>query len=655
MHGMMVAESSSTMRISNTIATPARLAVLFVCVTVMLLAVIGWLGWRLLAQERALDEQRLRDQLENTAALAARQLDRALFDWETQLPALADGQDVSLPEHTVAIVFGDDGVLKRWGVNLPYYPQVRPPVDVSKTFFSDAEALEFGRSDVAGAEQIYRRLTRASDETVRAAALMRLARTLRHQKRTREAIGIYDEMAAIGSTVWVAGVPAELVARRERVVLFESIGETGRASEEAGMLADALRSDRWAIDRATFDFYRGTVAAPASSTTALSLARGLEAIWPDLRREESGRAPIAVDGLSLVALWRSTPAGSAALLGRVESVAPVLSRLDLPGFNVTLENESRQTIWGNVRRAGGRSALRTPRESNLPWTLRVTATERADADRLIRSRRLLQITGFGLMALVVVTAGLVTFRAVSRELSVARLQSDFVATVSHEFRTPLTAMSHLAEMLDEGAASPARAPQYYRALVKETRRLQALVESLLDFGRMEAGRRTYRLEPSHVDELAREAIDEFSDTSAAGRIHFEPSGGSDADATVHVDRQAIRLALRNLMDNALKYSLEPAPIYLSVRCDAAAVRISVADEGPGIPASEQKEIFRKFVRGSTAASSRVSGTGIGLAIADQIVQAHGGRLELQSEPGRGSCFTILFPLHAPEPRLPAEI
>jgi signal transduction histidine kinase len=643
---MMVAEPSASMRISKSVATPARLAALFVCLTGMLLAAIGWLGWRLLAQERALDERRLYDQLENTTALAARELDRALSDWEAQLPALTGGQTMGLPDRTIAIQFGDEGVLNHWGVDLPYYPEVRPSVEAAKTLFVEAESLEFGQRSLANAARIYRRLSYSSDETVRAGALMRLARTLRRQGRLREAIRVYDEMAAIGPLVWVAGAPAELVARRERATLFESVGETTLAMQEAGLLADALWRGRSPIDRVTFGFYRDSSPAPASSATALWLARGLETIWKDLRRKENGRTTVAIDGSPLVALWRSTPAGSAALLGGVEAIAPVLLRLNLPGFSVTLENEAGETAWGNVANSGGRSARRTPQESNLPWTVRMTTTEIAAADRLLRSRLLLQIAGFLLMVLVVVVAGVATFRAVGRELSVARLHADFVATVSHEFRTPLTAMSHLAEMLDEGTASPARTPQYYHALVKETRRLQDLVESLLDFGRMDAGRRTYRLEPSPVDELTRDVIEGFADTPGAARIRLDMPSDVDRSMTVHADRQAIGLALRNLVDNALKYSPGAAPIEVSVRRDKAAARISVADEGPGIPAREQKEIFRKFVRGSTAASSRASGTGIGLAIADHIVRAHGGRLDLDSELGRGSRFTMVLPLSA---------
>jgi signal transduction histidine kinase len=119
-----------------------------------------------------------------------------------------------------------------------------------------------------------------------------------------------------------------------------------------------------------------------------------------------------------------------------------------------------------------------------------------------------------------------------------------------------------------------------------------------------------------------------------------------ADQIAPADREAISLALRNLIDNALKYSPESMPVHVSIVREGSQVLIAIADEGPGIAASEQRDIFKKFVRGSAAADRRVKGTGIGLAMADHIVRAHGGQIRLRSEVGRGSTFTIAIP--APE-------
>lgn len=245
------------------------------------------------------------------------------------------------------------------------------------------------------------------------------------------------------------------------------------------------------------------------------------------------------------------------------------------------------------------------------------------------------------MTAVIGMAAYFVFRAVHRELEVARLQSDFVSAVSHEFRTPLTAMCHVTERLEENSASPERLPQYYRALARETRRLRALVESLLDFGRLQAGKRIFDMRDTDITELARGVVDEFRDRSSTDRLAWHAPASS---VFVRADAEAIRLALRNLVDNALKYSPESGAVDVRLSCCGDLAGISVEDRGPGISKEEQRTVFRKFVRGEAARALNVRGTGIGLSLADQIVKAHGGCLELASDPGHGCQFTILLPM-----------
>jgi two-component system sensor histidine kinase SenX3 len=158
------------------------------------------------------------------------------------------------------------------------------------------------------------------------------------------------------------------------------------------------------------------------------------------------------------------------------------------------------------------------------------------------------------------------------------------------------------------------------------------------------------MEETSAAELATRAVAEFREhtPAASKRIEMQPPalGNGDNGFSIQADREAIALALRNLLDNAVKYSPESSTVRVSVESSGAYTSISVADQGAGIPSAEQRDIFRKFVRGSAAKALNVKGTGIGLAIADHIVKAHGGRLELESEPGHGSRFTIVLPAQA---------
>ncbi len=627
-----------------------RLPVWFTVLAGIPLAALGWLGWRLLVQEQDLAQQRQRDRLEDAAVTVAHDLDRALARWEDRLPALASGEPVSLPPDVVALVFDDRGVQRHVGPPLPYYPRVPASPEAPGGLFAEAESSEFARGSFAQAEAAYRRLATTADTQVRAAALMRLARTLRKAGCTKDAIVAYDRLAALGE-VAVAGAPSELVARRERLGLLTQMGDIAAAAQESLALDAALASGRYRIDRTTFEFYRESVATDvpgASPSAAATLARAVAAMWTGWSQQPAGRVGVVTDGVSVVAVWRRTPTMSAAIVGRSEALvadAGVLARTNL---RVSLEDPSGATAWGDLP-GDAPSSARTARETGLPWTLRVAPVDSGADEPLAARRRNLLVGAFALMALVVAAASYAVFRAIDQELAVARLQSDFVATVSHEFRSPLTAMRHLTELLEDGHTPADRVPHYYRALGKETRRLQALVESLLDFGRMEAGRRTYQMEETSATTIAERVIEEFAGSPFVRRIEWTPppAGGETAIGAIRADRDALALALRNLVDNALKYSPDSSTVRVSVQSGSDTALIAVADDGPGVPRSEQRDIFQKFVRGTAAGLLNIKGTGIGLAIADHIVRDHGGRLTLESEPGHGSRFTIVLPVVLP--------
>ena len=221
------------------------------------------------------------------------------------------------------------------------------------------------------------------------------------------------------------------------------------------------------------------------------------------------------------------------------------------------------------------------------------------------------------------------------------MQSDFVSAVSHEFRSPLTSIRQLSEMLLAGRVpSEDRRHVYHGTLVRETRRLQRLVEALLNFGRMEAGVRPYRFEEVEAAELAHRVAAEFETEIAAGR-HIELCGSGSC--RFQADPEALSVALRNLVDNALKYSPNHATVWLDWAVEKGRIAIRVRDRGVGIAPAERKEIFRKFVRGTAAAAGNIKGSGVGLAMVRHIVDAHRGEIQMESELGEGSTFTVLLP------------
>jgi len=239
-------------------------------------------------------------------------------------------------------------------------------------------------------------------------------------------------------------------------------------------------------------------------------------------------------------------------------------------------------------------------------------------------------------------------RAAAREVKVAELRANFVSSVSHDLKTPLALIQLFAETLELGRLKNTdRAHEYYRIINSEARKLTRLINNLLDFSKIEAGLRTYtKREPVNLSELTRGVLGSLESQFAHNQ--FTVTSKLDAVVPVYIDAEAVVQAIENLVSNAMKYSPERRDIEVEVaRADGYGI-VRVRDHGIGIPARLQRKIFRKFFRIQTDAGTGPQGTGLGLAIVDHVMRGHGGFVRVDSEPGRGSTFTLHFPLHAGE-------
>ena len=238
-----------------------------------------------------------------------------------------------------------------------------------------------------------------------------------------------------------------------------------------------------------------------------------------------------------------------------------------------------------------------------------------------------------------------TYRNVSREMALAKLKSDFVSNVSHELRTPLSLIRLYAETLEMGRLnSPERYQEYYQIIRKESERLTALINNILDFSRIEAGRKEYDFRETDMRELVRNTLESY-------RYQIEQHGFTyeekiDEVPLLRVDREAISRSLVNLVNNALKYSQDRKYIGVNLYRDNGSVKLEVIDHGIGIPPQEQPRIFEKFYRVGDPLVHNTKGSGLGLALVQHIVQAHGGAVQVDSAPGQGSKFTIALPVSA---------
>jgi signal transduction histidine kinase len=237
-----------------------------------------------------------------------------------------------------------------------------------------------------------------------------------------------------------------------------------------------------------------------------------------------------------------------------------------------------------------------------------------------------------------------TYRNVSREMNLARLKSDFVANVSHELRTPLALIRLYAETLELGRlTAKEKYQEYFRIIREESERLTALINNILDFSRIEAGRKEYEFKETDLAELVRSTLDSYRFQIEQNGFTFEENISVDIPP-VTVDREAIARSLLNLVNNALKYSKDQKYIAVSLHRTNGQVNLEVRDHGIGIPPNEQEKIFEKFYRCGDPLVHNIKGSGLGLSLVRHIARAHGGDVLVESTPEKGSKFTIALPL-----------
>ncbi len=256
----------------------------------------------------------------------------------------------------------------------------------------------------------------------------------------------------------------------------------------------------------------------------------------------------------------------------------------------------------------------------------------------------------GMMAFLAAVMALGIFfvpRAAAREVRLAELKSNFVSSVSHDLKTPLALIQLFAETLELGRLrNTDRAHEYYRIINSEARKLTRLINNLLDFSRIEAGLRQYRREPTDLAAITERVLESLE--SQFRHNQFKVTARLAPGVPVLIDPEATEQALENLLSNAMKYSPENREIVVEVARDGDHGVVRVMDRGVGVPAKLHRKIFRKFYRVQQDAGSGPQGTGLGLAIVDHVMRGHGGFVGVDSEPGRGSTFTLHFPIYAGE-------
>jgi len=574
------------------------------------------------------------------------------------------------------------------------------PADLSNSAgIESAQRLEFRQKDYPRALAAYRQaLRRASDPRLEGLILNALARVQRKSGLLKEAVSTYENIVrGHGGTIIPGGMPLGPSASLEICVMTRELGDSAKSFQTSLGLYKSLLDREWTLERAEFDFFvqraktlieeifssrpPGLDLAPFRSEFQTleteeaeernktermiafeeGAAPALEAKFrggtDETNRSFSRLALVVRNHSYLVSIMRPT-AQPANASDSAWGIIIDAERLKENALRPALHDyfPSGETTWV-VKAKDGADIMSSENPPAGPVTFRMsfvsdtpdwTLEFHQPPPRLIRtfllSRRGLYSFVFLLIAGILVFGLALTIRSVSHELELARMKSDFVSTVSHEFKSPLTSIRQLAEMLQSGRVpSEERRQKYYDVLLEQSERLALLTDNILSLAKIEEGRAEFAFETTDVSALLTKVVSSFQE-----RVRHE---GFDIELKVQgpippvaVDRTALSQAITNLIDNAIKYSGDSRKVVVSASVEEQFLAIAVQDFGVGIKKEDIDRVFERFFRGGDELTRTVKGSGLGLTLIKEIVEAHRGKVQVESEPGKGSVFSIRLPL-----------
>jgi signal transduction histidine kinase len=623
---------------------------LFLAVLILPGVMIAVQGRRLSVQERELARSRLEEIKKRTAAEIGQDIVTRLERIRTQEMANTPASPVrrNAPSDPAVVAVGwVDGERLVWPWDLTSIASTPPEEGPEFTrALTEGRRAEFAEKRSDRAVELYRQAAEnARHAPARASARLALARMQLGAGQRSAAIAAYRDVLKLPSTIAddnglshssSAAMPlVELGAHRD-------VLERVNADLESPVVWPSVQLYRF---KTILEALRRSDDAAVSQSAAVALER-LGARLADLERAEQlqrdfpkmplsatdwhpykgadlwlvGRSPEGVTANPLVLVVRWEAIRQAVVVDRV-------SRLAGPRFQIAATGSG------------------DPLSDNLP-DLRITFPDGiADEAAGMSPQRSLWGLSFGLVALLTLLGGYLLWRDVRREAHMAELRTQFVSSVSHELKTPLTSIRMFAELLQMREPTDPQQARFLDTIVSESERLTRLLNNVLDFSRIERGQKTYRLEPAPLADVVQAAVRtiQYPLTQQGFALTLTVDDGIPP---VAVDRDALQQAILNLLTNAMKYSGTHREIGLRLYAENGTAMIEVSDRGIGIPEHEQSRIFDKFYRVPIPENREISGTGLGLSLVAHSAEAHGGSVCVKSQPGGGSTFSILLPLNA---------
>ncbi len=568
------------------------------------------------------------------------------------------------------------------------------PISTPERKVPAGQQLEFQQKKYRQALAIYEKeLEQISNPQMKGELLSSIARVQKKSALFRDAIKTYEAIARDFSNIQTAGgVPLGLAAGSEISSLSKTIGDTLTAIKTSIDLYKDLVDRKWTLERAQYDFFsrniKESIDSILSHAPLSEPVQQYNSLFSKLKAEEQDQRSVterlltfqenaATDLKAKVPLNIEEPQSSAnrftlesgahtylvALLGkntgneiqgllldadylRDSILYQVLqSKVNSKTTGWIVKDRDEKAILKSENSPSGSLTVRTNFEGGFPpWLVELYQNDPDLFETFIFSRRGIYFYMFILLAGILIFGLALTIRTVAHELELSKMKSDFVSTISHEFKSPLSSIRQLAEMLQTGRVpSENRRQEYYDVLVEQSERLTLLVDNILDFAKIEEGRKKFDFQIIDISLLLKEIVSVIQDQVRHKDFVIQVEVEESCPA-VKADRDSLTQAITNLIDNAVKYSGEAKNIIVRTFSEGQYLIITVKDFGIGIKKEEIDKVFERFYRGGDELTRTIKGSGLGLTLVKQIVEAHHGKVLVESEPGHGSTFSVRLPL-----------
>ena len=588
----------------------------------------------------------------------------------------------------------------------PLQPVLNHPVSISTLVLDDAqqeklkkaEEYEFLQKNYKSAVSIYNDLlTIVKEKNDQAQLLNHIARNLTKLKEYKQAVSIYSRIInEYPESKTSSGLPMVIIARLQLTDCYQKLGESENALNEAFKLYEKLLMNSWILSESQFKTYASMVKEiitnilqknPTEFLYTEEYKKQFEQLtashqerieqWqiisdlkreviPEFRRKLTQPEPYTqnpfrnsktINNKDFLIISTKIPdenkKDSQGILGvkinngylendLLNNIIKVIHSGERANFFIS--NLTGRIIYGKKSLSEEFPKTTAFFENNFPpWRIETYSIE-TKVPGLIGLHKsfyfwtiltLILILSFGVVLMV---------RTVAHEMDVLKIKSDFVSSVSHEFKTPLTSIKALAERLMKGKVKDqAKMNQYFSVISQDTDKLTRLVGNILDFAKIEEGKKEYDFEETDIAEWLDQTIENFRKENLQRGIKIHTQFPTDIPY-LKIDKNALALAVNNLLDNAIKSSTKKNEIEVIVKRDEHNLIIKVKDYGIGIPHDELDKIFEKFYQGSNAIRLSTKGTGLGLTLVRHTIEAHGGEVFVESKVDQGSTFTLLLPI-----------